>query len=585
MDWELLTGVGKPDVVVMPKKAYVKEHKRIIALLNEAGKEGKKQAAELAEEMKGKGKIKVLPMELPKKPKIKILPMAAPKKKEAAKDLPNIDEIKDYYMRVYGGLDQQDWRAPWVRTDMLSGAPWDSIPDEPLRKVVAFAGSEYKRTKPDYEDLEAAVGEAQELYLALGKHYGKTTIPIADGAVDTLIRYFARQDVPILNDGEGEIEREQKDDEYEVVYEKETEYDLLPNSGYSVVVDETKKWTFEGDMDDNDDEELDDASADSIDYKVKLVKKKEQMKGGALSREQLAELQDEVAEEAENGEYGQKGWALYDRIMPILLREYPEEMDLLAMKSEVDSKREGAPAAQKKSFLRGALNTLLRVIEKHMEVSGGRGQASGFVMRMMAEAKLKHQGKPYGKNDRLKSYKNPTAPLHTTSTMKDPVPFDFKKLASKSQSGTNSSEYGASPFIVRHFGQPQINEEGPRSETAEQSKARRKWSKKGKRSKATDIIEAALDAAEEPKEEPFKGNKETYEGLLEFYEKEQKRLEDTLRNTIFPKSHPLYKEKEKELSTTKARVNAYKKYLVSKGSDKDFETMNTELKKVAASFR
>ena len=364
MDWELLTGVGKPDVVVMPKKAYVKEHKRIIALLNEAGKEGKKQAAELAEEMKG----------------------------------------------------------------------------------------------------------------------------------------------------------------------------------------------------------------------------------GALSREQLAELQDEVAEEAENGEYGQKGWALYDRIMPILLREYPEEMDLLAMKSEVDSKREGAPAAQKKSFLRGALNTLLRVIEKHMEVSGGRGQASGFVMRMMAEAKLKHQGKPYGPNDRLKSYKNPTAPLHTTSTMKDPVPFDFKKLASKSQSGTNSSEYGASPFIIRHFGGPQINEEGPRSETAEQSKARRKWSKKGKRSKATDIIEAALDAAEapkaeEPKEEPFKDDKGIYERLVEFYEKERKSIEDTLKNYIFPKSHPFYKEKEKELSDTKARINAYKKYLASKGSDKDLETMNAELKKVAPSFR
>jgi len=75
------------------------------------------------------------------------------------------------------------------------------------------------------------------------------------------------------------------------------------------------------------------------------------------------------------------------------------------------------------------------------ELRGGRGQASGFVMRMMAENKLKHKGQ----------YKNPSAPLDPNSTMKAPVAFDYRKLANGAQRGTNKSAYGASPFIKRHF--------------------------------------------------------------------------------------------------------------------------------------
>jgi len=75
------------------------------------------------------------------------------------------------------------------------------------------------------------------------------------------------------------------------------------------------------------------------------------------------------------------------------------------------------------------------------ELRGGRGQASGFVMRMMAENKLKHKGR----------YKNPSAPLDPNSTMKAPVAFDYRKLANGAQRGTNKSAYGASPFIKRHF--------------------------------------------------------------------------------------------------------------------------------------
>jgi hypothetical protein len=87
-------------------------------------------------------------------------------------------------------------------------------------------------------------------------------------------------------------------------------------------------------------------------------------------------------------------------------------------------------------------------------LQGGRGQASGFVMRMMAENKLKHKGQ----------YRNPSAPNDYNSKMKKWVPFNYKKLASKSQGGLNESEYGASPFITKHFGSPEHIPYVPRSQ-------------------------------------------------------------------------------------------------------------------------
>ena len=46
------SGKGKKEVVKMDKKDYVKEHKRLIKLLEDAGKEGKAQKKELKKEMK-----------------------------------------------------------------------------------------------------------------------------------------------------------------------------------------------------------------------------------------------------------------------------------------------------------------------------------------------------------------------------------------------------------------------------------------------------------------------------------------------------------------------------------------------------
>lgn len=78
-----------------------------------------------------------------------------------------------------------------------------------------------------------------------------------------------------------------------------------------------------------------------------------------------------------------------------------------------------------------------------MGLSGGRGQASGFIMRMMAENKLKHKGQ----------YRNPSTNDYG-SKMRKFVPFNYNRLANKDQKGKNESDYGASPFIQRHFGSP-----------------------------------------------------------------------------------------------------------------------------------
>jgi hypothetical protein len=77
-------------------------------------------------------------------------------------------------------------------------------------------------------------------------------------------------------------------------------------------------------------------------------------------------------------------------------------------------------------------------------VQGGRGRASGFIMRMMAENKKKHNGQ----------YRNPSGNDYG-STMKQFRAFDYNRLANSDQSGTNKSSYGASPFIIKHFGSPE----------------------------------------------------------------------------------------------------------------------------------
>ncbi len=151
------------------------------------------------------------------------------------------------------------------------------------------------------------------------------------------------------------------------------------------------------------------------------------------------------------------------------------------------------------------LNVLLRVIprleggDNHSGLVGGRGRASGFIMRMMAENKKKHQG----------DYRNPSAPKDYPSTMNQWVPFDYKRLANTDQGGENENAYGASPFIQRHFaGEPtrfvpkalRSNFEAPREgETEEQRAARLQ-------SKAEELVAKAQELLEgERKKKTVKG--------------------------------------------------------------------------------
>lgn len=83
-----------------------------------------------------------------------------------------------------------------------------------------------------------------------------------------------------------------------------------------------------------------------------------------------------------------------------------------------------------------------------LKIKGGKvkcGKRSGFIRRLMAENALKHNGQ----------YQNPTFPLHPHSTMFHQAEFKYKDLANTDQQGHTESEYGASPFIIKHFGQAQ----------------------------------------------------------------------------------------------------------------------------------
>jgi hypothetical protein len=77
------------------------------------------------------------------------------------------------------------------------------------------------------------------------------------------------------------------------------------------------------------------------------------------------------------------------------------------------------------------------------DLTGGRGAPHFFIARMMAENKKKHKGQ----------YRYSTT-LPYGSKMNAPAVFEYKKLANQEQTpiGENPREYGASPFITKHFG-------------------------------------------------------------------------------------------------------------------------------------
>ena len=112
------------------------------------------------------------------------------------------------------------------------------------------------------------------------------------------------------------------------------------------------------------------------------------------------------------------------------------------------------------------------------EMTGGNAKA-GFIRRMMWENQHKHDGE----------YKRPVYPLADDSKMKQPWKFKYYKLANREQNGVNQRNYGASPFITRHFGNVRAEDEDesddddtipprpplddPRNESRRQRKARK----------------------------------------------------------------------------------------------------------------
>lgn len=107
--------------------------------------------------------------------------------------------------------------------------------------------------------------------------------------------------------------------------------------------------------------------------------------------------------------------------------------------------------------------------ERLVDLLGGSNK-SNFIARMMAETKYKHAlpvdqrpapYRPGRKNGRKTAnptkgtYRKPVMDANVDDTdMRQPITFDFNKLAAKRQdpSGVGPKKYGASPFIIHHFG-------------------------------------------------------------------------------------------------------------------------------------
>ena len=83
---------------------------------------------------------------------------------------------------------------------------------------------------------------------------------------------------------------------------------------------------------------------------------------------------------------------------------------------------------------------------KELKKEIGGSKSSGFIQRMMAEVKLKHDG----------VYKNPTAPLSKESKMNKPVAFDYFKMPKKSRE--------ESKFIMDKFFKVKPYKKGEREE-------------------------------------------------------------------------------------------------------------------------
>jgi len=98
------------------------------------------------------------------------------------------------------------------------------------------------------------------------------------------------------------------------------------------------------------------------------------------------------------------------------------------------------------SFLNGNQSHDNDLRKNEDEIGGSK--SSGFIQRLMWENKNLNRGKYDGKN----------VGLSPASQMNAPATFNYKSIANKRQKGTSKSEYGASPFIQKHFGNIDVSD-------------------------------------------------------------------------------------------------------------------------------
>jgi hypothetical protein len=84
-------------------------------------------------------------------------------------------------------------------------------------------------------------------------------------------------------------------------------------------------------------------------------------RGRGLSKDEKASYIDRLSEEVESGDLDESAWELFDEVRGKLLADHPDNQDL--QMPELSEFRKKAKGAQRKTLLRSALNTLLRVLE------------------------------------------------------------------------------------------------------------------------------------------------------------------------------------------------------------------------------
>lgn len=117
--------------------------------------------------------------------------------------------------------------------------------------------------------------------------------------------------------------------------------------------------------------------------------------------------------------------------------------------------------------LRKEASSQKKELDKMMKGGKWNGNAkAGFIRRLMAENKKKRyeegEDEPYGRPVWRLSDTN--IPDDGITPMKKPMKFKYYMIANREQNGKNLTEYGASPFLIKHFGNVREEDEDDEGE-------------------------------------------------------------------------------------------------------------------------